>query len=56
MPAEQSGTFQRERSGRWTARWYDENGKRRSKGGFETKRWRGFGPATSCRYRTGRRP
>jgi integrase len=37
MPAEQSGTFQKERSGRWTARWYDENGKRKSKGGFATK-------------------
>ena len=46
MPADQSGGFQKERNGRWTARWYEPDPtsetsppaqRRRSKGGFASK-------------------
>jgi integrase len=37
MPAEQRGTLDRSRRGRWRARWRDENGVRRSRAGFATK-------------------
>jgi integrase len=36
MPANQRGSVVK-RGNRWQARWYDENGKRRSEGGFDTK-------------------
>jgi integrase len=36
MPSVQRGSVVK-RGKRWAARWYDENGKRRSQGGFETK-------------------
>jgi integrase len=37
MPAKQKGRVEKLPSGRWSARWYDENGKRQRQGGFETK-------------------
>jgi integrase len=37
MPAKQHGRVERLPSSRWSARWYDENGKRQRQGGFETK-------------------
>jgi hypothetical protein len=37
MPAKQRGSVQKESSGRWTARYYDADRVRRSKGGFATK-------------------
>lgn len=37
MPSLQRGTVTR-RGNRWLARWYDEHGRRRSKGGFLTRR------------------
>lgn len=37
MPANQRGSAVREKSGNWTARYYDENGARKAKGGFATK-------------------
>jgi integrase len=37
MPSVQRGTVRKRPSGRWEARWYDENGNPRSEGGFETK-------------------
>src|SRR5690348_7100869 len=36
MPAKQSGSVVK-RGSRWAARWYDDRGKRRFVGGFETK-------------------
>jgi integrase len=36
MPSTQRGSVIK-RGNRWQARWYDENGKRKSQGGFETK-------------------
>ena len=37
MPAKQRGRVEKLRSGRWSARWYDEAGVRQRQGGFETK-------------------
>jgi len=37
VPSVQRGTVARERSGRWTARYYTETGARKAKGGFATK-------------------
>lgn len=37
MPAKQQGRVEKLPSGRWSARWYDENGIRQRQGGFETK-------------------
>lgn len=37
MPARQRGRVEKLASGRWTARYYDEQGERRRQGGFETK-------------------
>jgi integrase len=37
MPSRQRGRIEKLPSGRWSARFYDENGARRRQGGFETK-------------------
>lgn len=37
MPSVQRGRVEKLPSGRWSARFYDENGERRRQGGFETK-------------------
>lgn len=37
MPSVQRGRVEKLPSGRWSARWYDECGKRRRQGGFSTK-------------------
>ena len=37
MPSRQRGSIEKLPSGRWSVRYYDENGARRRQGGFETK-------------------
>ena len=37
MPSAQRGTVQRRESGKWAARWRDEEGTQRLRGGFATR-------------------